>query len=515
MANYYPIGDITVFPSNNAVDAGKLTDESNLRHIPQRLTEFSYKLLSGDFTTDISGSDITITSGSANICGYDIVTTDSITISTSGFSDGVYNLGIQLVFVAGLVAGDDGTDCLGVNVDLFSDAELTTYTLIIGTVTIDSSVVSIVGNPNILYRLSATHVKVTITADGQDYDVETYLNSLPTRYISKTGNDTFGGTLVPDANNTYNIGSSAYKLQNIYSTTFIGNLTGTASKATGDANGDAIVDTYAKLAGINSFSAANTFTSNLILSGTGALVFGSYGITSAGVATLATSRILGLGINTAYDASYRLKVSGNSLFSGTSYFGTADFYINSSGNLVVNSGVSKTRITVGQDTLNTSYAVYVVGSGSFTGDLTAARVFNAQYNDIADFVKKDQKQTFEPGDIISVKRGSDEYVLADRLNSKLVVGVYSNTYGHVMGGENLPNMQDNLEKYIPVAIAGNVNVKVVGEIQVGDLITVSEVDGVGIKVMDTFNSIGCIVGKALESKKTSGIGKIKMQVMLA
>lgn len=513
MANYYALSDVLIFPSNNASDAGKLTDESNLRSILQIVTDYNYKLLSTDFSVTTSDLVITVGVGSACINGYGLVVSNSITVTAS--TAGTYYLGIKLIFVDDKVIGDNGSSCLGVNVDLFAEEDLTDYTLVLGTAVVGASSITYTEDTLSTLRISSEFLKVHITSENEDYDVQTFLNEISSKYISKVSDDTFAGTLLPTVDNSKNIGSATKKLANIYATTFTGNLTGTATRATGDADGNAIKTTYAKLAAENTFSAANTFTSTVTLSGSGALVFGSYGISSAGIATFGTSRILGLGINTAYDSNYRLKVSGNSLLTGSTYFGTTSNLIDTNGAGNLSTLIARTNLTVGQATIDNSYTLFVTGTGKCTGDFTANRVFNAVYNDIADFVKKDQKQKIEAGDIIAIKHGSDDYVLAERLNSKLVVGVYSDSYGHVMGGENLPNMNDNLKKYAPIAIAGNVKVKILDEIQVGDLITVSAVDGVGAKVTDSFNSIGCIVGKALETKLSKGIGKIKMQVMLA
>lgn len=148
------------------------------------------------------------------------------------------------------------------------------------------------------------------------------------------------------------------------------------------------------------------------------------------------------------------------------------------------------------------------------GTIRGSKVYNAVYNDYADFIKKDKSYTYQPGDIIAKKPGSNEYTLATYDNRKLVVGVYSDNYGHILGGDNLENMEDNKENYIPLGVAGNVDVKITGTISEGDLITVSHIPGVGMRVTDIVSSIGCIVGKALESKNYNDIGKVKMQIML-
>lgn len=52
------------------------------------------------------------------------------------------------------------------------------------------------------------------------------------------------GDIISSSNNTKSLGTSSNKWKNVYATTFTGNLTGTASNATADANGNNIVDTY-------------------------------------------------------------------------------------------------------------------------------------------------------------------------------------------------------------------------------------------------------------------------------
>jgi len=162
----------------------------------------------------------------------------------------------------------------------------------------------------------------------------------------------------------------------------------------------------------------------------------------------------------------------------------------------------------------TTSRLNLTGDFTVSGDIKASRVYNAVYNDYADFVKMDKSMSYEPGDIVSKKVGVDEYTLATETNKKLVVGVYSDTYGQVLGGDDLDNMEDNLENYIPIAVAGNVFVKVIGTIEEGDLITVSCFDGVGVKVTSIEDSFGTIIGKALESKTSYGVSRIKAQVIL-
>lgn len=93
-----------------------------------------------------------------------------------------------------------------------------------------------------------------------------------------TGAKTFSGSVTitgtfksnnfsPRTTNTYSLGTSSAVWKNIYATTFNGNLTGTATNATADADGNTISSTYAKLAAANTFSGQNTFSGRTILDG--------------------------------------------------------------------------------------------------------------------------------------------------------------------------------------------------------------------------------------------------------
>lgn len=62
-------------------------------------------------------------------------------------------------------------------------------------------------------------------------------------YMSRGIDDYIFRNITPNSNNTYNLGSSSNKWANVYATTFNGNAT-SATKATGDKNGNDITTTY-------------------------------------------------------------------------------------------------------------------------------------------------------------------------------------------------------------------------------------------------------------------------------
>lgn len=116
------------------------------------------------------------------------------------------------------------------------------------------------------------------------------------------------------------------------------------------------------------------------------------------------------------------------------------------------------------------------------GYSTFVRAYNAVYNDYAEFFPRGEDT--EPGDIIALDDSVDQeqYVKAT-VDSCRVVGVHSNEYAFLIGGENPPDDQDffsyNISKYIPVGLAGRCKVKVIGPILKGQDIIPTSIPGVG------------------------------------
>ena len=171
-----------------------------------------------------------------------------------------------------------------------------------------------------------------------------------------------------------------------------------------------------------------------------------------------------------------------------------------------------------------------LSGGTMTGNLVGqpsntisgfGKIYNAVWNDYAEFFERGEITTV--GDIIALDENSDEerYVKATN-ESKVIVGVHSDTFAHLIGGENPPENEGfyeyNIKKFIPVGLAGRVKVKVIGPVNKGDLITISPFDaGVGISINNHCEkygwTVGRTIGQALESKETEDIGLIKILIM--
>lgn len=166
-------------------------------------------------------------------------------------------------------------------------------------------------------------------------------------------------------------------------------------------------------------------------------------------------------------------------------------------------------------------ATYAADNTLYTDNIRADKVYNAVWNDYAEFFERGEET--EVGDIIALDENSNEerYIKATS-ESKVIVGVHSDTFAHLIGGENPPDGEDfyeyNIKKFIPIGLAGRVKVKVIGPVKKGDLITISPFNaGVGISINNHCEkygwTVGRTIGQALESKETEDIGLIKILIM--
>ena len=144
---------------------------------------------------------------------------------------------------------------------------------------------------------------------------------------------------------------------------------------------------------------------------------------------------------------------------------------------------------------------------NYDGYLYATRIYNAVYNDYAEYFERfDIMEKLEPGDIIASNKG--KFTKSTKANQKNVVGVYSDSYGHILGGKGDGYDDKN---FIPVGLSGRVSVKIIGQAEEGDLVVSSDIPGVGMINNDA--KLGTVIGKVIEDKTTNEIGKVKILIM--
>ena len=137
-------------------------------------------------------------------------------------------------------------------------------------------------------------------------------------------------------------------------------------------------------------------------------------------------------------------------------------------------------------------------SGTITGTATAA-----QYSDLAEKYVADSQ--YAPGTVV-IFGGDNEVSTTEVSHDPRVAGVVSTAPAYLMN--------DSLEAthVIELALTGRVPCKVKGVVAKGDMIVSSNVAGVGMKLNSASYQVGCIIGKALESKDTPDEGVIEVVV---
>lgn len=146
------------------------------------------------------------------------------------------------------------------------------------------------------------------------------------------------------------------------------------------------------------------------------------------------------------------------------------------------------------------------------GYFYATRVYNAIYNDYAEYFKK--TEDISPGDVVELNIDSEkeDYRKTREDCSKFVVGVVSDDYAQCIGGKGDGKDEEN---FAAIGMAGRVKVKLVGTVEKGDLIVSSSLPGVARALRKHEEYIpGTVIGKSLESKDIYEVRRIRMLIQL-
>lgn len=153
------------------------------------------------------------------------------------------------------------------------------------------------------------------------------------------------------------------------------------------------------------------------------------------------------------------------------------------------------------------------GNVTIAGTLTAAKVVNAYYNDYAEFFPRGGET--ETGDIIALADGGKECYEKATDKSIMVVGVHSDEYAQIIGGETDENGNVDIGKviqnYIPVALAGRVHVKFYGTAIAGMKVVPSETPGVG-RAFTEGDKEDSVVGRIVASDSFQNVRRVKIMV---
>lgn len=157
----------------------------------------------------------------------------------------------------------------------------------------------------------------------------------------------------------------------------------------------------------------------------------------------------------------------------------------------------------------------VAATKEITADTVRAnRVYNAVWNDYAELFPRGEET--EPGDVIALDLNSIEerYVKAGGMNPP--VGVHTEEFGILIGGEQPPKgksvLEHNIKNYIPVSLAGRVHVKFVGPSSKGSWVVPSDIRGVARIYNPKIDSRDRVIGMLVEEDDKKDIRKLKIKL---
>lgn len=139
---------------------------------------------------------------------------------------------------------------------------------------------------------------------------------------------------------------------------------------------------------------------------------------------------------------------------------------------------------------------------NYSGYLYATRVYNAIFNDLAEFMEFAPGETLQAGDVLS---STPWGLVKARLGDKNVVGVYSDTFGYALGAENQ-------ELKVPVGISGRVKVRISNPelIEAGALLVASDN---GYSMISEDPKRGTVIGKVFDTNQLED-GRYWMMIAL-
>lgn len=163
--------------------------------------------------------------------------------------------------------------------------------------------------------------------------------------------------------------------------------------------------------------------------------------------------------------------------------------------------------------INTAGDVYM-NTLTCRGNITGNKTYHPIYNDYAEFFPR--AEATEPGDIISLDIDSAKEQYGKAKRGSIVVGVHSDEFGQLIGGDAPPDGKDyfawNIDRYIPVGLIGRCRVKVIGSVKKGDYIIPSdEYPGVGIATNDPAEARNA-VGFAVENSDADDIRRVRVRL---
>ena len=304
----------------------------------------------------------------------------------------------------------------------------------------------------------------------------------------------------PDTSDIYDIGTDALR----YGTIYANNLNLDGNITLGDATSDSIT------IGARFSSSMVPDTNNTYDVGTDTLrwqdVFGVTGnftnITYGGTALTATATELNYvdGVTSAIQTQINTKfptaggtITGNFAVNGNTTLGSDSsdtITFNGETNSIIPDGNNTRTLGDSGNVWNTVYATLFEGKAT-----------SAQYADLAENYLADAD--YEEGHVL-VFGGEQEITQTSTKGDRRIAGVVSTEPAHLM------NSKLEGDHVVAVALQGRVPCKVLGKVSKGDLLVTSAIPGYAI--VDNDPKVGTVIGKALENKDTVDRGVIEVVV---
>jgi hypothetical protein len=149
-------------------------------------------------------------------------------------------------------------------------------------------------------------------------------------------------------------------------------------------------------------------------------------------------------------------------------------------------------------------SIYTEGEGNFS-------IVVVRGGDVAEARHSTTGKQLPKGSVVVFdEKEKGKVRLTNKPYDRKVAGVISGA-GKYYAGVTL--LQEELQKgAMPVAQIGTVEVLTIGPVEVGDLLTTSEVEGYAKIATDAIKGIGCIIGKATTTLKEGERGLVEMQI---
>jgi hypothetical protein len=146
-------------------------------------------------------------------------------------------------------------------------------------------------------------------------------------------------------------------------------------------------------------------------------------------------------------------------------------------------------------------------------EFTAPKVHNAIYNDYAEFFPRGEET--QPGDVVMLDLNSDkeQYIKATE-NAKCVIGVHSDSYGHIVGGvlaTDGQTIEEANSDFIPVALSGRVRVNFVGKSEKGAKVVATD-NGCARLYDSTKDCCDSVLGYLVESDDLTEKRRLKIKI---